>query len=387
MNNKDNLLLEDLYCGIYRKGKCVECGKHLTESDFKLKEQLILKEEQEAAAAPASPEIDKSFMAKRARTNCNGVILYHGQNNGENIVAIATGFITPSQNRKTGAMVQVWILHADLHPEEAIKTGKDVAICGDCIHRKAKGGACYVETEKAPSQVWKSFKNGGYPYIIDDPSLFTQGGDTTGLYVEHGDWSVFRNKFVRFGAYGDPSFIPAAILEKIAQNAKGFTGYTHQWKKTDKSYQRFLTASVDFPWEYKLAKQLGWKTFRVTTEWENKAPNEVPCLNSSMGKQCIDCLLCSGTSKPGKDIYIKVHGKNVKRFIEIFGTQDDTSEQFNHELTASDQRQIGMAKKREDEEARIKAYEKELKKQKRLATKSSEQPKEFGGDNTLPAPK
>jgi hypothetical protein len=393
MRTEDQIILEDLYCGIHKKGKCLECGKTLNEEDFKIRKELLLKEEDEISQQvdPQLQKPDQALLAKQARANCNGVIVYHGMNNGENIVAIATGLINPSDNRKTGPMVQIWILVADIHPEEAIKQGRDQAICGDCIHRKAKGGACYVETDKAPSQIWKSFKKGNYPYIVDDASVLS-GGNATAAYVQHGDWSIFRNRFVRFGAYGDPSFIPVEIMEKIAQNAKGFTGYTHQWKNTNKAYQKYLMASVDFPWEYKIAKQLGWKTFRVTTEWENKASNEVPCLNSSMGRQCIDCLLCSGTTKPGKDIYIKVHGKNVKRFIEIFGTKDDDSDQFNHELTASDVRQIGMAKKREEEAAKIKEYEKQLRKQQRLAAGGESKPKtkaskKFGNTNTLPAPK
>jgi hypothetical protein len=67
----------------------------------------------------------------------NGVIIYEGPSviDGAPIVAIATGFKSPSSNDKTGTMIQVWILRADIAPHEAQKTGADESICGDCPMR------------------------------------------------------------------------------------------------------------------------------------------------------------------------------------------------------------------------------------------------------------
>ena len=50
-----------------------------------------------------------------------------------------------SRNPKTGPMVQLWILRADVHPMEAISTGTDSSICGGCKHRGANGRerSCY----------------------------------------------------------------------------------------------------------------------------------------------------------------------------------------------------------------------------------------------------
>jgi len=50
-------------------------------------------------------------------------------------VVIATGFSTPSDNRKTGDMIQIWILVRSVSPTEAIRTGLDRLICGSCVHR------------------------------------------------------------------------------------------------------------------------------------------------------------------------------------------------------------------------------------------------------------
>lgn len=375
---KDQILLEDLYSGIYRKRHCADCGCQLTKENTKYLFEGLEDETQMGTEtpveSPTEPSVSNSVDQKQdqpqqpvKKSNCNGVIIYHGKNKNHNIVAIATGLVNPSDNRKTGPMIQIWILNADLNPVEAIASGADESVCGDCMHRKSKGGACYVNPGQAPNRIWKSFKEGGYPYIVD-PKLF-ESGNIESAYINNGNWDMFKNYKVRFGAYGDPSFIPLAILQKIASNCKGYTGYTHQWKRTDPGYKQFLTASVDFPWEYELAKKLGWKTFRVAVDWNKKAPNEIPCLNSSQGKQCADCLLCSGTSRGGKDIYIKVHGSTAKRFIELFGTEEDTSTAFDQELTASDKRHLGMVQKREDEDAAQAAQRKAELKAKRAAKK------------------
>ena len=62
----------------------------------------------------------------------NGFIIYEGRSAIDRapIVVILTG-LKPSKNSKTGAMLQTWILRADMHPLEALRTGADRAICGD----------------------------------------------------------------------------------------------------------------------------------------------------------------------------------------------------------------------------------------------------------------
>ncbi len=72
------------------------------------------------------------------------MLLFEGNSliNDEPIVAIATGLQRPSTNRKTGPMIQTWILHRDELPTQAIKSGSDEAICGTC---PARGRWCYVQ--------------------------------------------------------------------------------------------------------------------------------------------------------------------------------------------------------------------------------------------------
>ena len=95
---------------------------------------------------------------KRTRRNYNGVVLYEGPSLIDNarIVAIATGLIWPSLNRKTGDMVHVWIMRADTPPVEAFYTDRDKSVCGDCPLRKDIEGnrICYVLLHQAPASIW-----------------------------------------------------------------------------------------------------------------------------------------------------------------------------------------------------------------------------------------
>ena len=88
-----------------------------------------------------------------------GFVIYEGQSllDGAPIVAIA---LTGSSNPKTGDMVQTYILRQDVRPAEALRTGQDASICGDCKHRPLLGGACYVVVAQGPTVVWKGYKAG-----------------------------------------------------------------------------------------------------------------------------------------------------------------------------------------------------------------------------------
>src|SRR5271165_5264167 len=116
-----------------------------------------------------------------------GYILYRGPSmlDGAPIVAIAT---MHSENRKTGNMVQTWILREDLSPVDASKAHADASICGDCKHRWSLGGACYVNIGQAPGGIWRAYKRGAY--------LET-------CYVTLR--TIGAGRAVRLGAYGDPA--------------------------------------------------------------------------------------------------------------------------------------------------------------------------------------
>jgi hypothetical protein len=319
MRSKDIDLIFENYSNQVKK-TCAYCGNQLTQEEiaWNLSEDLVTE----------------------SKVNCNGYIIYHGKN----YVCIATGLVNASRNEKTGAMVQVFIIRSDVHPVEAIKTGKDATICFNCPHR---GTSCYVEVGKSVGQVYNTYKRGNYPFICKDPQNM-QGYDDIDYYLNNGVWEVFSNSFVRFGAYGDPVRIPYPIVEKIASVCKGYTGYTHQWNNPAfQAYNKYFMASADSLDDYANAKAKGWRTFRVTTDWRQKDPNEIVCLNSREGTQCIDCLACGGTSSTEqKDIYIKVHGTKPKvdEFVKKFG---DPS--ISTKITPEEEKEIQEIEKQEQE--------------------------------------
>lgn len=73
-----------------------------------------------------------------------GIVLWKGKSllDGERIVVIATGIFTKTENRKTGDMIQTWILRRDIDPMLARRMGEDKSICGSCKHRQES--TCYV---------------------------------------------------------------------------------------------------------------------------------------------------------------------------------------------------------------------------------------------------
>lgn len=213
------------------------------------------------------------------------------------IVAVATGFNRKSSNIKTGSMIQVWILNRNLHPVVAQRLGKDKLVCGDCPLRpslpKLPGEAdCYVETGKAPAAVWRAYRAGKYPKL-----------EAT---------DVFTGKAVRFGAYGDPSKLPLALLAEIAGKASRHTGYTHQWRNPLlKGYSRFLMASADDVEAQIEATKAGWRTFRVSPKGSAFVMrDEISCpASKEAGErvQCIRCGLCNGNQKRTRNIVIQAH--------------------------------------------------------------------------------
>jgi hypothetical protein len=204
------------------------------------------------------------------------------------IVAIATGLgADRSSNSKTGDMVQTWILSAVQHPAEAIASGADRAICGDCPHRRQPNGSrsCYVSLATGLGAVGRQLVAGRYPEI----SLTTAAAACAG-------------RVVRLGAYGDPAAVPAEIWIELLHRSAGWTGYTHAWRRADRRLRPIVMASVDDPIEQIWARAEGWRTFRVRRvaadgTAEPLRLGEIACPASAEAGHrttCADCQLCDG---------------------------------------------------------------------------------------------
>lgn len=230
-----------------------------------------------------------------AKLKQKGFVLYDGASvlDGAPIVVIAT---LETSNAKTGAMVQTWIIRSDIEPHQAIKSGEDVSVCGNCPQRHYTGGACYVMTHQAPLSVYRSYKRGLYPtYNADEHANTLQG------------------RALRLGAYGDVAAVPFEVFAPLVALASVHTGYTHQiaHKNFDKRYLLLCQVSADTPKQALKYQSLGAKTFRVALPEDSLFDNEIECLADSKGIQCIDCGLCDGQSK---NIAIVVHGKRKNNF-------------------------------------------------------------------------
>tara|TARA_R100001015_G_scaffold19099_2_gene14825 strand:+ start:230 stop:982 length:753 start_codon:yes stop_codon:yes gene_type:complete len=229
-----------------------------------------------------------------------GVELWRGPSviDGSTIGLLAT---LQSSNRKTGNMIQTWILREDQSPVDAVKSGADESICGGCIHRAKDGKqrSCYVNVGQAPNAIWRSWKAGKYPKV--NPLEFSEY------------YSTYR--VLRLGAYGDPAAVPFDVIADVMHSKwMKWTGYTHQWKWCDVRFKKYLMASVETLAEKDYANDLGYRTFSVLKEGEQHRDDEIICLASEDPRiTCERCGLCNGASHK-KNIAIPVHGVGATNF-------------------------------------------------------------------------
>lgn len=233
-------------------------------------------------------------VAERIRS----AVIHEGKSrlDGGPVVVVATGLDLSSDNPKTGAMVQTYILRPDLAPLDAIESGLDRSVCGDCVHRL---GSCYVNVGQGPTAVYAALRRGNYPALDPLP--------------------LARGLFVRLGTYGDPCAVPLRVWDRLLSGAADHSGYTHQWRKRfAQPYKRLLMASVDTEQERYEALALGWRTFRVKTPDEPRLAGEVVCPASAEAgyrKTCAECLACDGSHGPGDrraSVVTDVHGLSWK---------------------------------------------------------------------------
>ena len=230
-----------------------------------------------------------------------GFVLHRGASplDGSQFVVIAT---LKSGNTKTGNMVQIFILRADQDPVAAIKSGADVTVCGDCIHRKQADGSrsCYVNVGQSVLSVWRAWKRGVY---VENPS--------TELIAR-----ALKGRRIRWGSYGDPSIIPADVVALWNEHADGWTGYTHQWRQPWAQWCRgTFQASCDGFADYLAASDAGWRTFAVVPKnGEAFSGKQCPATVDGSAATCRTCALCDGAKA---DIWVEAHGAGAKHFATV----------------------------------------------------------------------
>ena len=221
----------------------------------------------------------------------NGVVVYRGPSrlDGAPIVAIVTGLARASSNPKTGPMAQLWILRADIAPHDAVRSGDDSSVCGDCSLR---GAACYVQTYQAPLAVFRAYQAGNYP---------------------DGAPQDVSGRMLRLGAYGDPAALPLPLVRRLVKAAAGHTGYSHQWRTAPRGWRDVVMASVETEADAQRAWRAGWRTFRLAAEPDKARERECP---SSRGVTCAQCRMCDGGTR-GSSITIAPHGAGAKLAYQI----------------------------------------------------------------------
>jgi len=242
-------------------------------------------------------------------------VLYRGPSaiDGRPIVMIGT---VGSSNSKTGAMLQTWILRADIDPITANRTGEDFSICGNCPLRgqanpgKDKGLAekrgCYVQIGQAPAAIYKRFsKSNGYSTVPES------------MLADYGAGQV-----IRCGAYGDPMAVPQSVWDSLLARADSWTGYTHQAQELfagrarSRVFGRFCMVSADNLAQARKAWADGFRTFRIVSNVsEIRKGREILCPATPEGGRkttCENCTLCAGAAIAAKSIAVVVHGAGKK---------------------------------------------------------------------------
>lgn len=247
-------------------------------------------------------------MAHHLRGGAVPVIVYEGPSamDGKPIVCILTGF-TGTKNPKTGQMVQSWILRQDIDPISATRNGEDSSICGDCVHRRdltTGKRSCYVNL-LGPNGVYKAWRRGNYQARGRCDARRLQG------------------RSLRVGSYGDPAMLPLEIWRDLCDNAKQWTGYTHQWQWCDPGFADICMASVETDAEQEQAEALGYRCFRVNKSVALQKRGLIVCPASDEGGKrttCDQCHLCQGNMSERSvrvpHVQITVHGVGASKFRE-----------------------------------------------------------------------
>lgn len=234
----------------------------------------------------------------------NAAVVYEGPSllTGDPIVVIVTGMDGESANMKTGDVAQVWILRSDMSPTDAVLSGADEAICGDCKLRGEGrfGRACYVTWWQAPMKIYQRYARGGYPTLTPAAAAVQLVGEV-----------------LRLAAYGDPVAVPLKVWRHLLSTVRGWIAYTHQWAVCDPAFARFCMASVDSEEEHARAIAAGWRTFRTRRATDPLLAREIVCpASEEFGYRvtCEQCQLCRGKNRPAKNIAIIAHGSRAQHF-------------------------------------------------------------------------
>lgn len=120
-------------------------------------------------------------------------------------------------------------------------------------------------------------------------------------WVKNDILSMSKNKYVRFGSYGEPTLIDVNLVSEICDIAKSWTGYSHQWRKKPEFAPYFMASTHNLA-ESLRAELMGFRSFIAT----NDLIDSKELINCPASKEmhfisnCSKCGLCSGSKGKGK---------------------------------------------------------------------------------------
>lgn len=243
----------------------------------------------------------------KSKPKAQSSIIYMGPSliDGAPIMVIA---VISKRNRKTGAMLQTYIMRSDIDPRRASALGLDRSICGDCPLRgvanpngkQAAKRPCYVVLGQGPTIVWKAFQRGFYPTVSGFDAIAEIGA----------------GRMIRIGTYGDGAAVPAHIWQALLSRANGHTAYSHQSGLSQSAFDPAIyMVSADSEEQARAAWESGKRTFRVIdTVGDIVKGKEILCPASKEAgakTTCFSCGLCGGNSVKAKSIAIPAHGNGA----------------------------------------------------------------------------
>lgn len=210
---------------------------------------------------------------------------------GLNGQAVLANFQVGTTNSKTGDGVQIYLVPYDW--VETGRIGDDAAVCGDCPF--AGGNGCYVRKGTASWGLHSKVRS-LHQRLIKGKLIINEPEEVIG---------ICRDRFVRFGAYGETVLLGESLIRKITEVCDGWTGYTHQIKRFPWASKYFMVSSE--------GNLLGgdYREFLVIPKGSDRIKGMTLCpASKEAGRKltCNNCLLCQGTSSEAKkSIYIFQH--------------------------------------------------------------------------------
>ena len=226
------------------------------------------------------------------------VVLWSGPSmlTGDPIMVVASRVREPSSNSKTGDMIQIYILPLDTHPAHAWHRGGIESVCPSaCAHRSDNDKTCYVAWERLGA-LWLAARK-----AIAAGRVGVSDG-------------YFKGAIVRFGAGGDPSAVPLAVWESVASDARGWSGYTANWRDLSEDWALLFMASASTLPDVWRARSKGWRIYASSEspamDTALSAAGVKVCPSHTVGLQCTACRQCDGTTRGARrpDYFIPLHG-------------------------------------------------------------------------------